>query len=282
MRRGKLKIATCQFAVSPSIRRNSGMIQRQMRLAKRKKADIVHFPECALSGYGGQEVKSWKGYDWELLRDETRSIMALAGRLRQWVVLGSSHYLGEGKLPHNCLYLIGPGGRIRDRYDKRFCTRPGLKYYSPGGHSTIFRVNGVRCGLMICYDIRFPELHREYKRLGAQLVLHSFYNARSKGAGIWTVIMRPSLQAMAATNYFWVSGNNSSAYYGLWPSVFILPDGRIAKKLRFHRAGVMVNTVDTAKKFYDASAPYRDDAMRGVLHSGKLVASRRSRNRKCL
>ena len=90
------------------------------------------------------------------------------------------------------------------------------------------------------------------------------------------------MQARAASNYLWVSGNNSSAYYGLWPSIFVLPDGRIAKQLSFHRAGAMVNIVDTTRKFYDVSAHIRDRAMRGILHSGKLVACSRSRNRKCL
>lgn len=32
---------------------------------------------------------------------------------------------------------------------------------------------------MICYDYRFPELHREYMRQGVQLVFHSFHAANA-------------------------------------------------------------------------------------------------------
>jgi predicted amidohydrolase len=280
--KSKLKVATCQFSVSASARRNGTQVKRQMREAKRIGAQLVHFPECALSGYCGSELKNWKGYDWDALREEAEQIMILAKKLKVWVVLGSSHPLSGKHLPHNCLYVINPAGRIIDRYDKRFCTGGDLKGYSPGNHLTTFKVNGVKCGLAICYDVRFPELYREYKKQGVELMLDSFYNARSDGRNIHTTIMRASLQARAATNYFWFSVPNASTYYQSWPSVFIQPDGTIVQSLRQNRAGVMVNTVDTGKELYDASAPYRARAMKGILNSGQLVSDPRSRKRTAL
>ena len=41
----------------------------------------------------------------------------------------------------------------------------------------------------------------------------------------------------------------------------------------------MLNTVDTERTFYDASRPFRANAMRGTLHSGVLVQDIRSTNR---
>jgi hypothetical protein len=65
--------------------------------------------------------------------------------------------------------------------------------------------------------------------------------------------------------------------------VFVTPDGRIASRLKFHRAGLTVDSVDTHKDYYDASRPFRDRAMRGILHSGMLVRNDpRSRDRKSL
>ena len=281
-RRGVLRVATCQFPVSAHIRRNAAWVCRQIQQARRRGADIVHFPEAALSGYAGVDVPTWKGYDWETLKDETRRICALVRELRIWVVLGSAHRLTGRHKPHNSLYLIDPRGRIADRYDKRFCTSGDLKHYTPGDHFVVFEVNGMRCGLLICYDTRFPEIYRACKRLGVQCMFHSFYNARAKGRTVHTAIMRPTLQAHAGINYMWISGTNASGYYQLWPSIFIQPDGAIAQSLRFHRAGVMVNRVDTRKSFNDASAPFRSRAMRGILHSGRLVSDPRSRERQSL
>ena len=113
-------------------------------------------------------------------------------------------------------------------------------------------------------------------------MFHSFYNARGKGPSILTTIIRPTIQTRAATNYMWISANNSSRYYQLWSSVCIQPDGRIVSSLRRHSAGLKVTLIDTLASYYDASGPFRKRAMKGVLNSGILVNEPRSRDRKCL
>ena len=282
MVKGIIHVATCQFAVGPNPRRNGAQIRRQMERAKSAGADVVHFPEAALSGYGGADVLRWDTYDWDALRDETTRIMALAAQLGVWVILGSSHRLSGDHMPHNSLYVIDPAGCIVERYDKRFCTDGDLRAYSCGDHLSVFTINGVRCGLLICYDVRFPEIYRAYRREGVECVFQSFYNARANGPGIHTTIMRPTLQAHAGINYFWISATNSSAYYGSWPSVFVRCDGTIVASLPFNRAGVMVNVIDTTKSYYDASHAFRDRAMSGFLSSADGVDDPRSRDRTCL
>ena len=47
-----------------------------------------------------------------------------------------------------------------------------------------------------------------------------------------------------------------------------------------HRGSVLISTVDTNAKLYDASKYWRDRCMRGVLHSGKTVNDLRSANRR--
>ena len=282
MKEGKCNVATCQFAVGADIVRNSVEIRRKIKQAAGKGAHVAHFPETALSGYAGANFTTWKGFKWDVLKQETLKICDLAREKKIWVVLGSTHPIRKNLRPHNSLYVINPKGNIVDRYDKRFLTQSDLKYYSPGDHFSIFTINGVRCGLLICYDVRFPELYREYKKRGVQLMFHSFHNAKAKGETIHTTIMRPSLQARAATNYMWVSANNSPRYYQLWSSICIQPDGRIVSSLRRHVAGLDVNTIDTLTSFYDASGPFRNRAMKGILNSGTLIRDPRSRDRKCL
>ena len=116
----------------------------------------MHFSECALRGFAGIDFESFDGYDGDELRDETRKIMSLAGELGVWVALGSSHQLTAPNKPHNCLYLIDPEGKIVDRYDKRFCMGRELPFYTPGGRFVNFELNGVQCGLLICFYFRFP------------------------------------------------------------------------------------------------------------------------------
>jgi len=268
MRDGTLKIATCQFAVTESVERNAIAIRQFLQKARKAEAEIVHFSECALSGYAGLDFPSFDGYDWALLKKETQGIMAIAGELGLWVVLGSTHPLTPPNKPHNCLYLIGPEGKIVNRYDKRFCTSGDLEHYAPGNRFTTFDLNGVRCSLLICFDLRFPELYRELYKLGVQCVFQSFYNARQRGPSIHTQIMRQTMQCHAATNHFWVSMTNSSGYYSPYPSCFIQPDGVIAGQLRPNRAGMMVNTVDLSRDFYDPMADFRELAIASKLTNG--------------
>jgi len=278
-----LKIATCQFAVSSFIKRNSRTICELLRKAKKSKADIVHFSECALSGYVGTDFPNFDGYDWGLLREETEKIMALAAKFGLWVVLGSTHRLTEPNQPHNSLYVINPKGRIVDRYDKRFCTKGDLRRLTPGNRFATFTINGVKCSLLICFDLRFPEIYRELYKQKVNCIFQSFYNARQKGPSVHTHIMRQTMQCRAATNYFWISMANASGYYSPYPSCFIQPDGKIARQLRANRAGLMVNTVDLNKKFYDPMANFRDMAIAGKLSNGlETIKDPRSRNTKIL
>ena len=275
---GKLRIAACQFPVNGKISENANWIKKQMRIAKVNGAELVHFPECALSGYGGADWKDIEKLDWELLRQETQSIMALAKELKMWVILGSSHPLSGSNKPHNSLYVINPHGKIIDRYDKRFCTTGDLKYYSPGDHFVVFEIHGIQCGLLICYDVRFPELYREYRKLGAEVIFQSFYNARHNENCIHPKIMPVSAQVRAATNAFFMSLTNSSAPYS-WPCHFIQPDGLVEQKLTRNKPGILYADIDINRKYYDPSKPYRMDAIHGKLNSGINVIDEKSKDR---
>ncbi|MHC4230390.1 MAG: carbon-nitrogen hydrolase family protein, partial [Planctomycetota bacterium] len=221
--------------------------------------------------------------DWDLLREETEKIMALAAKLRLWVILGSTHRLTEPNKPHNSLYLIRPDCRIADRYDKRFCTPGDLKRLTPGDRFVNFTINGVKCSLLICFDLRFPELYRELYRQNVNCIFQSFYNARQKGPSVHTQIMRQTMQCRAATNNFWISMTNSSGYYAPYPSCFIEPDGRIIRQLKANRPGLMVNTVNLNRKFYDPMADFRDIAVSGKLNNAQqIVDDPRSRKRTSL
>ena len=220
--------------------------------------------------------------------------MALARELRLWVILGSSHRLSAGHKPHNSLYLIDDRGSLRDRYDKMFCTGDAressedLRYYSPGDHLVTFKIRGIVCGLQICHDFRYQELYREYRRRGVQVMFHSYHNGHSRRAAnsgrnnIWGITVQATMQTYAANSHFSISATNTSRPYSCWPGFFVRPDGIVTGRLTLHRTGILISTVDTRAKFYDASLSWRDRAMRGIYHSGTLVSDRRSRNRTLL
>ncbi|UCE85654.1 MAG: carbon-nitrogen hydrolase family protein [Deltaproteobacteria bacterium] len=301
----KLSVATCQFPVSSDIRGNARHVLRQMEIAKQRGARVAHFCEAALSGYAGAEFESYAGFDWDQLTACTQQVLDRARELRLWVILGSTHRLTGRHKPHNSVYVIDDAGRLVDRYDKRFCagnragTKGDLAHYSPGNHFSVFTVHGISCGVLICHDYRYPELYREYKRRGVQLLFHSFHaghvtprilramrsdvGARFRrwngGSTLPGITMPATAQSSAANNFMWISCSNTSARESCWPSFFVRPDGVTTGRLRINTAGVLISIVDTNQDLYDSTVAWRDRAMRQVFHSGRLVNDRRSKER---
>ncbi len=91
--------------------------------------------------------------------------------------------------------------------------------------------------------------------------------------------MRQTMQCRAATNYTWISMTNSSAWYSPYPSCFIRPDGKIVEQLGQNKEGMMINTVDLSKSFYDPMADFRQTAINGNLtNAGGEIDDPRSRD----
>jgi len=289
-----LRVATCQFSVEADIDHNCKWILRQIDEAAERRADVVHFSECALSGYAGVDMPSIEALDWKQLVNATHEIQALAKTYKLWVLLGSTHRLTGKNKPHNSVYVINSRGNIVDRYDKRFCTGLGgkrptldLSHYSPGNRYVTFRIKGVNCGVLICYDYRFPELYREYKKQKVDIIFQSFHNARStvvedESYNIWKTIVPATMSCRAAENHFWVSANNSTARPSRWANFTVRPDGQIVGRLSLHRPGVLLTDMALDPSFFDAPGPWRTAAMRGELHSGSIVNDPRSADQTCL
>jgi predicted amidohydrolase len=289
-----IRVASCQFCVEADLAHNRHYVLAQIREAADEGARIVHFSETALSGYAGVDLPDLGKLDWDALRAATEAVREAAAKCRVWVLLGSTHRLSGNHRPHNSVYVINDQGQIVDRYDKRFCTgKPhpdadmDLLHYTPGNRATLFDVDGYRCGVLICYDYRFPELYRELKRQGAEIVFHSFHNARRDRhthdhGNIWKDIVPATMACHAATNYLWISATNSATKYSSWPSFFVRPDGRITGRVRAHTPAVLVSEVAPSAEIWDAPGIWRERAMAGQLHSGELVDDPRSHDRTVL
>jgi deaminated glutathione amidase len=298
----KILVATCQFPVTADIESNLQFILEHMESGKSQNADVCHFPEASLSGYAGVDFTSFESFNWDALRRASREIIRLAGELKIWTIFGSAHELTGSNKPHNSSYIINAEGKLVDRYDKLFCagnieqSTDDLAHYSSGSHFSTFEINGVRCGVLICHDYRYPELYREYKRRGVQLIFHSFHVANvsqdkfeqlldyvgrkhrylGSGGTLPAVTMPAGMIASASNNFVWISCPNSSTKESCWPSFFVRPDGVIIGALETGECGILVSEVDTEAKLYDSTVAWRDRAMNGIYHSGVLVEDARS------
>jgi predicted amidohydrolase len=251
-----------------------------MAEARKKGADISHFPESSLSGYAGTDFKRYESQDEAMRRDSLKKIIQRSSELKIWVIVGSHYFSGNNKRPYNCLWLIDNNGKIINRYDKRFCT--GKKgelehaYYKPGERVVQFKIKGFACGVLICHEWRYPELYREQKRLGTRILFQSWYDGNlsakkynKEGKELGSLITG-AVRGNAANNYLWVSASNTSAKESCFASFVARPDGKIRDQLKRNVTGILISKIDSNTQYADPSGPWRERAYTGILHSGRL------------
>lgn len=123
----------------------------------------------------------------------------LAATVGRWVLAGSiSVAAGDGRI-FNRSFLFGPDGAIAARYDKIHMfdvTLPnGEAYleslnYRPGSVAVTTDLGGLRLGMTVCYDIRFPSLYRLLGQSGAQVITVPSAFTATTGRAHWTVLLR--------------------------------------------------------------------------------------------
>lgn len=96
---------------------------------------------------------------------------AAAREHRLWLVTGT-HLAEPGGVLRNAAVVFGPDGRERGRYAKRALFGPWERAtFRPGAARLGFAAEGLRVGVLICYDVEFPELVRAEAQAGADLVV---------------------------------------------------------------------------------------------------------------
>lgn len=85
----------------------------------------------------------------------------LASELNVNIVAGSVSNVRDGKI-YNTAFVFDRKGTCVAEYDKTHLFSPSgeHEYFQSGDHTVRFELDGVPCGLIICYDVRFPELIR--------------------------------------------------------------------------------------------------------------------------
>ncbi len=147
------------------------------------------------------------------------------------IIGGSVANKVDGKF-YNSSYVFDRKGNLVYEYNKVHLV-PMLnepKYLTGGQHvPEVFELEGIKMGLIICYDLRFPEIIRTLALEGAQ-VLHVVAEWPSARTGHW----RNLLLARAIENQMYViSSNRVGEYEGVefcGTSMVIDPWGDVLKE----------------------------------------------------
>ena len=118
------------------------------------------------------------GFDNPNLARHARSTPAVLERLsklssRHGMVIAGSMPEADSDRIYNTLYVVNAGGDIAGSYRKvhLFSVTEEHRYFTPGRRSVVCDTALGPLGLMICYDLRFPELCRALALRGARVVV---------------------------------------------------------------------------------------------------------------
>jgi len=232
--------------------------------AKASSARIIHFPEGALSGYIKAQIKSWGEVDWNLLHNEIEAIKQLSQELQMWVVFGCNHQSPSNERPYNDLYIISDKGTVHGRYSKRLISHTEITdWYTPGSKPSVFEVDGIRFGCLLCIEIQYPELFMEYERLGIDCLLFSAYSDNPMFA--------TQAQGHAACNSYWLSFSVPTNKSENCTSRFIGPEGSVLSSCSSCQSGIVVNTIDPKDPMWEVpikhNRPWRRRARSGEIYA---------------
>ncbi|MDD5708084.1 MAG: carbon-nitrogen hydrolase family protein [Kiritimatiellae bacterium] len=188
-----LRIAAIQNSAALDVQANLAAIEALMPAPGA--ADLTVLPEVfALRG----DTHDLQSVAEPLGGPLCRWLAAQAIARRCWLLAGSI-VERDGANCYNTSVLFDRNGRVSATYRKIHLFEARLEdgrhirendSYQAGHQPCLTEIEGWRCGLSICYDLRFPELFRHYAAHGAHLLLAPANFTQRTGRDHWDVLVR--------------------------------------------------------------------------------------------
>ncbi|AZS37181.1 Hydrolase [Microbacterium lemovicicum] len=259
-----LGVAVAQFAPIDDRGANLATIDRLTAVAAQRGARLVLFPEY--SSYFVDPFDDRLSAHAEPVEGPfTSELIAIAARHGVHVVAGMLEHGSDGRRVRNTVVAVDGSGIVA-RYRKlhlydAFGQRES-DWVEPGelGAPETFDVDGLRVGLMTCYDLRFPEVTRLLADAGADLVLVAAEWVRGP---LKEQHWRTLLHARAIENTFFVAAADHPPPLGVGHSMIVDPQG-------VERAAVGIAAEEVAVAHLDRAAIARVRRVNPALQLRRL------------
>ena len=154
MRQLRLAMAQMNTTVG-DLRGNTERLLHLMEEARAQKADLVAFPELAITGYPPEDLLFKRGF----LRDAAECLNQVAAATGQLTVVVGVPHIADGDLYNGA--AVAQGGKVVAVYHKMYLPTYGVfdedRYFRGGRMCPVFIVNGVGVGVNICEDIWYAD-----------------------------------------------------------------------------------------------------------------------------
>ena len=202
-----MKVSVLQMPVAIGAREeNMATLRRMLDAAMKDAPDVVVLPELWDIGFFPRPLENYVDDDGA----QAQELFSSLAKKHRVHIVGGSVAVKVGDYIANRCYVFDRDGALVADYDKTHLFSPAKeeKFFRKGDHRAVFSLDGVRCAVAVCYDLRFPELFRRYALEDAALI---FLPAAWPTARIehWATLA----QARAIENQvFFVAVNGSGAF----------------------------------------------------------------------
>lgn len=167
----KLKFAIIQMNVKAGdVAHNMEVLQAKLNeaVAGIEKPDVIMFPEMWNTGYALTEIDTLADADGK----QTIALLSEFAKQHKVNIIGGSIAEKKADGVYNTIYAFDRSGSIINDYSKLHLFRlmDEEKYLQAGDKLGYLEIDGVQAAMMICYDIRFPELARSLALQGAKVL----------------------------------------------------------------------------------------------------------------
>jgi len=242
----KFKVALAQISCKQGDKaENIREIEKNVAKSKKQGAELVIFPELSLTGY--------------ILRDQVYELAEtipgpsitllekMAKKANVHIVVGMPELSEKTQATiYNTAVLIGPSGFI-GKYRKMYLPTHSVfeekRYFRPGYQTAMFDTELGKIGLIICYDVFFPEVSRLTRLKGAQLIVCISAAPAVRRVFFETLTAARAIEDTVFLAYVNLVGIEDGLQF--WGgSRLIGPNGKIIVKAKYDEEDLVVGEVD--------------------------------------
>ena len=227
---------------------NLNVMRKNIRQARDRDANLVVFPELALTGYMCRDLV----YELAEPIPEGPSIRRLEEVTKKediHVIFGMLERSGKARATiYNTAVLLGPSGFIGKYRKTHLPTHSAFeekRYFRLGYQAPVFETDIGRLGLIICYDVFFPEITRLLRLKGAQLIVCISASPAVRRKFFETLTVARAIENTAYLVYVNLVGVEDGLQF--WGgSRIVAPNGKIISQAKYDEEDLVTERIDYA------------------------------------
>jgi len=191
----KIKLAICQLKSGIEKEKNLKKAENMVKEAGRDSADIIVLPEMFNTSLDMSVIKSGA----ESFGGPTTDLLSGLARKTESILVGGSIPEKEAEKIYNTSFIFAKDGSLAAKHRKIHLfdvdIEGGISYkessvITPGNKVTVLKTDICKIGVMICYDMRFPELSRAMVDMGAEILITPAAFNMTTGPSHWHITSR--------------------------------------------------------------------------------------------